>query len=153
MIIESQEFAYIGNGKSAENLSRVEIPEAQCIGMAHSKTRLQDSTRLDEVGSQDELLLPIDAKSVRRELLLENVEGALHILGPFVNDVEVGVSLNKTTGGSTNGRAHVGDEESTVWLCPYFIRNGCKDTAVTLEELGAVRVGGIKVEASILMKN
>lgn len=121
--------------------------------MAHSKTRLQDSNRLDEVGSQDELLLPIDAKSVGRELLLKNVEGSLHILRPFVNDVKIGISLNETAGRSTNGRAHVGDEESTIWLCPDFIRNGCKDTAVTLEELGAVRVGGIKVEAGILMKD
>lgn len=121
--------------------------------MAHSKTRLQNSNRLDEVGSQDELLLPIDAKSVRRELLLKDVEGTLHILRPFVNDVKVGISLNETTGGSTNGRTHVGDEESTIWLCPDFIRNGCKDTAVTLEELGPVRVRGIKVEASILMKD
>lgn len=121
--------------------------------MAHSKTRLQDGNWLDEVGSQNELLLPIDAKSVGGELLLKNVEGALHILRPFVNDVKVGIGLNKATGRSTNGRAHVGDEESTIWLCPDFIRNGCKDTAVTLEELGAVRVGGIKVETSILMKD
>lgn len=153
MLIRSRGLAYIGNGKGAENLSRVEIPEAQGIGMAHSKTRLQDSNRLDEVGGQDELLLPIDAKTVRRELLLKNVEGAFHILRPFVNDVKVGISLNETTGRSTNGRAHVGDEESTIWLCPDLIRNGCKDTAVTLEELGAVRVGGIKVETSILMKD
>lgn len=152
-MIKSQELAYIRNGKSAEDLSRVQIPETQCIGMADSETGLQDSNRLDEVRSQNELLLPIDTKSVRRELLLKNVEGALHILGPFVDDVEIGISLNETTGRSTNGRAHVGDEKSTIWLCPDLIRNGCKDTAVTLQELGAVRVGGIEVEASILMRD
>ena len=153
MQIKVQGLAYIRDGESAENLSRVQIPETQCIGAADSETWLQDSNRLDKVRSQNELLLPIDTESVRRELLFKDVESAFHILGPFVNDVKVGISLDETTRRGTNSRAHVGDEKSTIGLCPNLIRNGCKDTAVTLQELGAVRVGGVEVEASILMKD
>jgi len=141
---------YVRDGKSADNLSRVEIPETKGISMAHSKTGLQDSDGLDEVRSKDELLLPVNAQSVRRELLTKNVEGALHILRPFVDDVKVGIGLDKTTGGRTHGRTHVGDEETTIGLGTDLIRNGSEDTAVTLEELGAVRVGGVEVEPSVL---
>lgn len=87
---------------------------------------------------------------MRRELLAKNVEGSLHILGPFVNDVEVGIGLNETTGRGTHGRAHVGDKETTVRLSTDLIGNGAEDTAVALQELGTVWVGGIEVESSIL---
>jgi hypothetical protein len=141
---------YVGDGKSTENLSGVQIPKAKGIGMAHTKTGLQDSDGLDEVGSENELLLPVNTQSVRRELLTKNVEGSLNILGPFVDDVKIGIGLNETAGGSTHGRTHVGDEETTIGLSADLISNGPEDTAVTLEELGAVRIGGIEVESSVL---
>lgn len=119
--------------------------------MANSKTGLQDTDRLDEVGSKDELLLPVDAQSVGRKLLTQNVEGALHILRPLVNDVKVGIGLNETAGRGTHGRTHVGNEESTIGLSTDLICNGAENTAITLEELGAVGVRGVEVETRVLI--
>lgn len=118
--------------------------------MTHTSTGLQDSDGLNEIGGKNQLLLPVNAKTVRRELLTKNVEGSLHILGPFVDNVEVGIGLDETTGRGTNGRTHVGNEEATVGLSTDLISNGSEDTTVALQELGAVWVGGIKVESSVL---
>lgn len=118
--------------------------------MTHSSARLQDGDGFDEIRSENELLLPVNAQSMRRELLTQNVEVALHILGPFVDDVKVGISLNETTGRGTHGGAHVGNEEASIRLSTDLIRNRPEDTPVAFEELGAVWVGGVEVESSVL---
>lgn len=118
--------------------------------MTNTQGRLQDSNRLHEVRSQDQLLLPVDTKTVGRELLAQNVEGTLDVLGPLVDDVKIGISLNKTTGAGANGRTHVRDEESTIRLCPNLIRNRRENSTVTLQEFGTVRVGSIEVESGVL---
>jgi hypothetical protein len=87
---------------------------------------------------------------VRRELLSEDVECTIHILRPLVDDVEVGISFNQTTRGSSHGRAHVRDEETTVRLGTDFISDRRKNCTVALQELGTVWVGGIKVKPSVL---
>lgn len=77
-------------------------------------------------------------------LLAENVERALDIFGPFVDDVEFGVGLDETAGGGANSScvkfvislvpyiyptgerkltSHVSDEEATVWLSTDFIND------------------------------
>lgn len=118
--------------------------------MANTGTGLQDSNGLDEVGGENELALPVDAQTVGRELLAEDVESALYIFGPLVDNVVVGVSLHETARAGANGGTHVGDEETTLGLCANFIGNGTQDGTVTLLELGTVRVGGIKVVTSVL---
>lgn len=85
-----------------------------------------------------------------RELLSKDVEGTLNVFRPLVNDVEVGIGLDQTTRGSTHGRAHVGDEETTVGLGSDFISNRCKNATVALQELGTVWVAGIEVEPGVL---
>lgn len=66
--------------------------------MTHSSAGFQDRDGFDEIRSENKLLLPVNAQSMRRELLAQDVESALHILGPFVDDVKIGISLNETTG-------------------------------------------------------
>lgn len=91
--------------------------------MTNAKGGLEDRDWLDKVRSENELVLPVKAQTVRRELLSENVESTIHILGPLVDDVKVGIGFNQTTGSSTDGRAHVGDEETTVRFGTNFISN------------------------------
>ncbi len=78
---------------------------------------------------------------MRAELLTQNVErlfdwSKLHlvlrlaktyptnILGPLVDDVELGISLDEATWRGTNSRAHVRNEEATIWLSTNLICNG-----------------------------
>ena len=118
--------------------------------MTDTQGRLQNSNRLHKVRSKDQLLLPVDAQTVGRELLTQDVEGTLDILWPLVNDVKIGISLNETTGAGSNRRTHVGNKESAIRLSTDFIRNGRENSTVTLQELGTVGVGGIEVEPSVL---
>jgi len=67
----------------------------------------------------------------------------LYILRPFVDDVELGVCLDKTAGRSTSGRAHVGNEKATVWLSANLICDGGQQRTITLLELWLIRVGSI----------
>lgn len=74
---------------------------------------------------------------------MESPTYTLYILRPFVDDVKLGVCLDKTARRSTSSRAHVGDEEATVWLSAYLIRDGGEQRTVALLELWLVRVGSI----------
>lgn len=58
---------------------------------------LQDRDRHDKVGCQDEVVLKIDAETVGRELLAEDVEHAGDIFRPLVDDVVVGIRFDETT--------------------------------------------------------
>lgn len=129
----------------------VQVPETEGVGTADTSAGLQDTDGLDKVRGEDELPLPVDGKTVRGELLAKNVEQAIDILGPLVDDVEVRVSLDETAGGGSDSRAHVGDVEPTIGLCTDLIGDGREDRPVALLELGAVGVAGVEVEGSVLV--
>jgi len=105
--------AYVGDGDGRQNLASREVPETKSISILSAQARLEDAKRDNEIRGQDKILLEVDGETVGRELLAENVESALDILGPLVDDVEVGISLDETAGRSTDGTTHVGDEETT----------------------------------------
>lgn len=86
-----------------------------------------------------------------------------------MDDVAASIRLDKTSGRSTNGATHVGDEETTVavlvkWIvikrdfakdAPFglstdLIRNGAENGTVAVSELGVVRVAGVPVVGGIL---
>ena len=112
VFMESGE-AYVGDGDGRQNLASREVPETKSISILSAQARLEDAKRDNEIRGQDKILLEVDGEAVGRELLAENVESALDILGPLVDDVEVGISLDETAGRSTDGTTHVGDEETT----------------------------------------
>lgn len=93
----------VGDGDGGNDLAGVEFPEAEGVGTLDpkSRSRLKDRDGNDEVGCENELLVPVDGKTVRRELLAENVKGGLDIFGPLVDDVEVGISFDETSGRGT----------------------------------------------------
>lgn len=144
------EQTYIRNSNGVENLLGVKVPQTKRVCMANSKTGLQDTDGLNKVRGKNEFLLPVNAQSVRRVLLVQNVEVAFHILGPLVDDVEVLVGFNQTARGGAQGRAHVGDIETPIRLSTDFIRNGGKKSTIALLELGPVRVGRVEVKRSVL---
>lgn len=143
--------AYIGNGNGVEDFLRVKIPQTERGCMANSRTGLQNTDGLHEVRGQDKLLVPVNAQSVRRVLLAKNVQGALNILRPLMNDVEVGIRLNQTTRRGTHCRAHVGDEKASVRLRTDLVCIGGQKPTVALLELGAIGVGSIEVVCSVLV--
>ena len=61
---------YIRNGNCVENLLGVKIPQTKRVCMANSRTRLQDTNGLNKVRGKNEFLLPVNAQSVRRVLLV-----------------------------------------------------------------------------------
>lgn len=119
--------------------------------MPNPRTGLQDTDRLHKVRSKNELLVPVNAQSVRRVLFAKNVQGALQVFGPLVDDVKILISLDQTAGRGTQCRAHVGDVESSVRLRTDLIRNGGQKGTVALLELGAVGVGRVEIERGILV--
>lgn len=141
---------HIRNSQGVENLLRIQIPKTKRVGTTNTQTRLEDTDRFHKVRGENELVLPVDAETVRRELLSQDVEGTLHIFGPLVDDIEVGICLDETSRTGAHRRAHVGDVEATVGLCTDFICDGAQQSTVALLELGAVGVGGIEVERRVL---
>jgi hypothetical protein len=142
----------VRDGNCGNDLARTEFPEAKRVGFldAGDTRGLQDGDRHNKVRCQDDVLLEIDGKAMRAELLAKDVEGRGNILGPLVNDVEVGIGLNEATGRSTDSRAHVGDEEATVGLGADLIGDGGEQSTVRLLELGLVWVRGVKVVCRVL---
>lgn len=142
---------YIRNGDGVEDVLGVQVPETEGVGTANTSAGLQDTDGLDKVRGEDELPLPVDGKTVRGELLAKNVEQAIDILGPLVDDVELRVGLDETAGGGPDSRTHVGDVETSIGLCADLVGNGREDGPVALLELGAVGVAGVEVESSVLV--
>lgn len=77
-----------------------------------------------------------------------SVTYTLDILRPFVNDVKLGISLDKTAGRGASSRAHISDEEATIWLSTNLIRNGRKQRTVALLEFRLIWVGSVLVVVS-----
>lgn len=149
-IIYHQAGTYIRDSESAQDLARLKIPKTQSIGVANTQRWLQDSNRLDKVRCQNVSSVPVNAETVGRKLISENIQQTINILRPFMDDIEVLVGLNQTARSGSHSRAHVCDEVSTVRLCANLVSNRGKDTTVALQELGAVRIRGIEVEAGVL---
>ena len=145
-----RERTYVRDLDGADNFPLAEVPQSESVGLLNSEGRLEDRDGGDEVGGQHDVLLEVDGKTVRNELLLEDTENAGDILGPFVDNVEVGIGLNKTARGGAKSGTHVSNEETTIGLGSDLISNGGEDGTVALLESRAVRVGGVKVESGIL---
>lgn len=142
---------YVRDGDGVENLLRVQVPQTQSVRLPDAETWVQNAHRFDKVRGEDVLPLPVDAQAVGVELILENVQRTRHRLGPFVDDVEVGIRLNQATGRGADGGAHVRDVEATVGLCADLIGDGGEDTPIALLERGAVGVGRVEVEGRVLL--
>lgn len=121
--------------------------------MSDLRDRLQDSDGLDKVRSQNELLVPVNAQSMGRVLLPQDVQSALDIFGPLVNDIKVFISLDQTARAGTQGRTHVGDVETSIRLRADLVCNGREKTTVALLELGTVGVRSVEVVRSVLPKS
>lgn len=67
-----------------------------------------------------------------------------------MDNVAVGVSLDQTSGRSTQGAAHVSDEEAALGLGADLIGDGAQQGAVAVAELGVVGVADVPVEGSVL---
>lgn len=86
----------------------LEVPQSESVGMQDtSGTRLEDRKRNNEVGGKTNLLLVINGETVGRELFSKNVQSTLNILGPLVDDVEVGIGFNQASRGGTEGSYQV----------------------------------------------
>lgn len=70
---------------------------------ANSRGRLENGDGNNEVGREDDVLVPVDGEAVGGELLAEDIEGSRNVFWPFVDDIEIGVSLDKAAGGGTDG--------------------------------------------------
>lgn len=68
--------------------------------MLDTSGRLKDRQWDDEVRRQNDVLVEVNGKAMRRELLAKNVKGAGNILRPLMNDVVVSVRLNEAARGS-----------------------------------------------------
>lgn len=118
--------------------------------MSNPKTGFQDADRLNKVRSKNEFLLPVNTQSMRRVLFIQDVERALNILRPLMDDIKVLVCLDQAARGGSQRRTHVCNVESTVRFRSDLVGDGGKNTAVALLELGAIRVGGVEVECRVL---
>lgn len=109
-----------------------------------------------------------------RELLLEDVQGACDIFGPLVDYVEVRICFDEPTGSdiginkswpvwmsvrkrkgsysrSSNGRAHVGNEKSAIWLGTDLISDRAEDTTVALLEYWLVWICSVLKRVSLIV--
>jgi hypothetical protein len=56
---------------------------------------LEDGQGDDEISGQDDVLVKVDAQTVRGELFAKNVEKNVHVLWPFVEDVALSISFRQ----------------------------------------------------------
>lgn len=62
--------------------------------MLNAKRRLQDRDRDNKVGSKNEVLFPINAETVRAELLSQDVECSCYVFGVLMDDVEISIGFD-----------------------------------------------------------
>lgn len=89
-----------------------------------------------------ECLLRLSVEFVKEQVPFTNTA---YILRPLVDDVEIGVCLDKAAGRSTNGRPHIGNEETAIRLSADLVCYRGEQRAVALLEFWLVRVGCILV--------
>lgn len=71
--------------------------------MLNTKGWFQDRDRNNEIRGKNEVLFPINTKTVWAELFAEDVQCSSDVLGIFVDDVEVGIGLDEAAGRSSDG--------------------------------------------------
>jgi hypothetical protein len=122
----------VGDGDSAEDLARAELPEAQRVRLhnARGASGFEDRDGYNEVRGEDDVVLVIDGEAVGRELLAEDVQRGGYIFGPLMDDVEVGIGFNEAARRSADSGAHVGDEEASIGLCANLVGYGREEGAV-----------------------
>jgi hypothetical protein len=65
---------YIRDGKGADDCSRVQVPQPQSVGMHNPDTWLEDGDWNNKVGGYNEVVIPVNGETVRRELLANDVD-------------------------------------------------------------------------------
>lgn len=142
----------VGDSDGGDDLAGVERPQAERVGLLDAERRdgLEDGHGDDKVRGQHDVVLKVDAQAVGAELLAEDVERALDILGPLVDDVTAGVSLDQAAGGAAHRAAHVGDEKAAFRLGADLIGDGAQQSAIAVRELWVVRVARVPVVCSVL---
>lgn len=106
--------ATVGDGDGGEDLAGAELPETEGVGTLLAEGGLEDGDGNDEVRGEDQIFLEADGETVGGELGGGSIGEAGDGFGPFVDDVEVGISLDEATDISSYCGAHVGDEETSV---------------------------------------
>lgn len=71
--------------------------------MLDSNRWLQNTKRDNEVRGENEILLPVNTETVGVELFAEDVEETGNIFGELMNDVKIGVGLDETSWGGSDG--------------------------------------------------
>ena len=69
-----QRTSYVRKSNGVDDLAVVKTPKSQGVRPLDTQSRLQNGNRNDKVGGQDDVVLPVNIKTVRRELLAEDVE-------------------------------------------------------------------------------
>ena len=70
-----------------------------------------------------------------------------------MDDVEVGIRLDKTARRGAHGGTHVGDVEPAARLGADLVGNRRQESAVALEERRTIGVRGVKVERRVLLES
>lgn len=70
--------------------------------MLNTKGWLQDSHGDNKVRGENEVLLPINTETVRAELLSEYIESSCDVFGELMDNVEVGIGFDETSGRGSN---------------------------------------------------
>jgi len=140
----------IRDSKGVDDSASLQIPEADSISTNDSQARLQNREGDNKVGCEDYTLLKINVQAVRRELRTKDVQSAIHIFRPFMDDVVVLVSFNEATRSRAYCRAHICVEEASSWLGSDIVGNGTQKSTITLQVLGGIRVGRIEVVTGVL---
>jgi len=65
---------YVRDGKGADDCSRVQVPQAQSVGMHNPDTWLEDGDWNNKVGGYNEVMIPVNSETVRGELLASDVD-------------------------------------------------------------------------------
>ena len=88
---------YLWDGDSTDDLTSRQLPEACGVAALDLGRRLQDTDGYNEVRRHDEIVGPVDTKTMRRELLIKNGENSRYILWELVDDVVILIGLNQAT--------------------------------------------------------
>ena len=94
---------YIGNQDGADDGSLGQIPQPQGVIRDFTKTRLQDGKGNNEIGGQNDVFVPIDAQTVRIEVVSKYIDVGFDIFRVLGDDVELVIGFDQATGGGSCG--------------------------------------------------
>lgn len=87
--------AAVWDGDGGDDGPGGEAPETQRVCLLDAVGGLEDGQGDDEIRGQDDVLVKVDAQTVRGELFAKNVEKTVHVLWPFVEDVALSISFRQ----------------------------------------------------------